>query len=86
MTKPPNNHQPTTNNCRACGLPDGCQQRFDHIDEKLDAIHTHASRTNGRVTKLEKWNLVFITALAVLLTTNPTGLITVLKTITSWIR
>ncbi|QHI70148.1 hypothetical protein [Tichowtungia aerotolerans] len=67
-------------------LPDGCQQRFDRIDEKLDAIHTHAARTNGRVTKLEKWNLVFLTSLIVLLSTNPTGLITVLKTITSWIR
>ncbi|QHI68459.1 hypothetical protein [Tichowtungia aerotolerans] len=67
-------------------LPDGCQQRFDRIDEKLDDIHTHAVKTNGRVTKLEKWNLVFLTSLIVLLSTNPTGLISVLKTITSWIR
>ena len=67
-------------------LPDGCQQRFDRIDEKLDDIHTHAVETNGRVTKLEKWNLVFLTSLIVLLSTNPTGLISVLKTITSWIR
>jgi len=67
-------------------LNDGCQQRFDRIDEKLDDIHTHAVKTNGRVTKLEKWNLVFLTSLIVLLSTNPTGLITVLKTISSWIR
>ena len=67
-------------------LNDGCQQRFDRIDEKLESIHTQASKTNGRVTKLEKWNLVFLTSLIVLLSTNPAGLITVLKTITSWIR
>ena len=67
-------------------LPDGCQQRFDRIDEKLESIHAHAVKTNGRVTKLEKWNLVFLTSLVILLSTNPTGLVTVLKTITSWIR
>ena len=67
-------------------LSDGLRQRFDRIDEKLESIHTQASKTNGRVTKLEKWNLVFLTSLIVLLSTNPTGLITVLKTITSWIH
>ena len=67
-------------------LNDGCQQRFDRIDEKLDEIHTQASQTNGRVTKLEKWSLVFITALAVLLTTNPDGFLSVLRLISSWLR
>ncbi len=71
-----------------CGstLPDGCQQRFDRIDEKLEEIHAQASKTNGRVTKLERWSLVFITALVVLLATNPSGLLEVLKTIAAWIR
>lgn len=67
-------------------LPDGCQQRFDRIDEKLEAIHTQASKTNGRVSKLEKWSLVFITALAVLLTANPEGFLVVLKWVGSWLR
>ena len=67
-------------------LPDGCQRRFGRIDEKLDDIHTQASQTNGRVTKLEKWNLVFITALAVHLTTNPDGILSVIRLVSSWIR
>lgn len=71
-----------------CGssLPDGCQQRFDRIDEKLESIHAHAVKTNGRVTKLERTTLVLVTALVVSLSTNPDGLISVIKAIGSFIR
>jgi len=67
-------------------LTDGLRQRFDRIDEKLEEIHAQASKTNGRVTKLERWSLVFITALAVLLVSNPDGILTVLKIASQWFR
>jgi len=66
-------------------LSDGLQQRFDRIDEKLEAIHAHAVKTNGRVTKLERWWLVFITALVVFLSTNPQGILQTLKYI-PWLK
>jgi hypothetical protein len=66
-------------------LPDGIRQRFDRIDEKLEAIHAHAVKTNGRVTKLERWSLVFITALVVTLSTNGNGILQFLK-ILPWFR
>ena len=71
-----------------CGssLPDGCQQRFDRIDEKLDDIHTQASQTNGRVTKLEKTALILVTALTVMLASNPDGLISILKIAFAYLR
>ena len=85
MKSSPDNRHRTHDTCGST-LPDGCQQRFDRIDEKLEEIHAKASKTNGRVTKLERWSLVFITALIVLLSTNPTGLISTLKSVVSILR
>ena len=67
-------------------LPDGCQQRFDRIDEKLEDIHAHAVKTNGRVTKLERTTLILLTSLIVFLSTNPEGLLAVIKSIGSFLR
>jgi len=67
-------------------IPDGYQQRFDRIDEKLEDLHAHAVKTNGRVTKLERWSLVFITALVVFLSTNPEGVLQLLKTVNVWLK
>jgi hypothetical protein len=67
-------------------LPDGIRQRFDRIDEKLDDIHTHAVKTNGRVTRLEKTTLVLVTSLVVTVATRPNGLLTIIKMISEWLR
>ncbi|VGO14635.1 hypothetical protein PDESU_03200 [Pontiella desulfatans] len=83
MKPPPDTRHPTPDTCGS-SLPDGCQQRFDRIDEKLEEIHTHAVKTNGRVTKLERWSLVFITALIVFLSTNPDGALRLMTILSKW--
>ncbi|VGO16635.1 hypothetical protein PDESU_05226 [Pontiella desulfatans] len=85
MKPPPDTRHPTPDTCGS-SLPDGCQQRFDRIDEKLEEIHTHAVKTNGRVTKLERTTLVLVTSLVVMLATNPDGFISALKLVTTWFR
>ena len=67
-------------------LPDGIRQRFDRIDEKLEDIHAHAVKTNGRVTKLERSTLILVTSLVVMLATNPDGMLAALKLISTWFR
>lgn len=67
-------------------LPDGCQQRFDRIDEKLEDIHAHAVKTNGRVTKLEKSTIVLITSLVVTVATRPDGIVSILRIVSGWIK
>ena len=41
-------------------------QKIDHIIERLDKIEAQVTRTNGRVTDLERWKLVIVTAIGVL--------------------
>jgi len=67
-------------------LPDGLKQRFDRIDERLEDIHAHAVKTNGRVTKLEKTTLVLVSSFVVLISTQTDGLLTLLKVVSSWLR
>ncbi|MBN2164323.1 MAG: hypothetical protein JXR25_02410 [Pontiellaceae bacterium] len=67
-------------------LPDGLKQRFDRIDERLEDIHAHAVKTNGRVTKLEKTSLVLVTSFVVTVATRPDGLLTIIKMISTWVK
>jgi hypothetical protein len=60
-------------------FPDGLKPRFDHIDEKLEAIHEYAVKTNGRFSSLERWSLVFIATVVVCLSTNSEGALLILK-------
>lgn len=41
-------------------------QKIDHIIERLDKIEAQVTRTNGRVTDLERWRLILTTAIGVL--------------------
>lgn len=56
-------------------------EKFRDIKETLGRIETQTTRTNGRVTKIERALLIIGTATVVLLVTNGSNLLTFLKTI-----
>ena len=53
---------------------------------KLEDIHAHAVKTNGRVTKLEKSTIVLITSLVVTVATRPDGIVSILRIVSGWIK
>ena len=47
-------------------LRDYLDEKFSHINNKLDIQTAQVRLTNGRVTKLEKWQIKIATAISVI--------------------
>lgn len=57
------------------------RERLDNVIERLDDIKAKVERTNGRVTQLERWRLVVVTAVIVLTLGGTDGLVVLLRMI-----
>jgi hypothetical protein len=55
------------------------RERLDNVIERLDEIKAKVDRTNGRVTALERWRLVVVTAIVVLTLGGADGLAALLR-------
>ena len=55
------------------------RERLDNVIERLDDIKAKVERTNGRVTQLERWRLVVVTAVIVLTLGGTDGLVVLLR-------
>jgi tetrahydromethanopterin S-methyltransferase subunit G len=55
------------------------RERLDNVIERLDDIKCKVERTNGRVTQLERWRLIVVTAVIMLALGGTDGLLVLLR-------